>query len=133
MTRRAAICTLVSGCALSALDRSEALQAIEPLASGLSNGDPITFLSGIDPKAKIFEQLEIDVKALIASATIACSVSVLSLTGETADLDWYLELSDRATQTVIERRRSVVRVHVVQRKLDSIEPADFFKPTRGKK
>ena len=130
MTRRAAICTIACSRALLAANPGTFVELLEPLASGLSEGNPDIFLSNIHKTTPQRELLETNVRALIQNYEITCSISVLKVDGDWADVDWYLELRDKATQTVAERRRATLRVHAAKGRLDSIAPVDFFKATR---
>ena len=73
-------------------------------------------------------ELRTNLKALIASAEVTSSVEVVEATKDSAELDWYLEIRNRNTQTVVERRRGTVRIRHKRRKLLAIEPASFFAP-----
>ena len=124
MFRRAMLLALPAAL-LDADERTDALDAIAPLAAALSNGDAGALLEAIPKDA---EELRVNLKALIARAEVTSSVEVVSATKDSAELDWYLELRSRTTQTVIDRRREKVRIRHRRRKLLSLEPASFFAP-----
>lgn len=106
-------------------DRTDALDAIAPLASALSDADAAGVMRSV-PKDQ--EELRANLLALVARAEITSSVEVVSAEKESAQLDWYLEIRNRTTQTVVDRRRGKVLLRHRRRKLVSLEPASFFVP-----
>ena len=115
----------------SGATRQEVLDAVEPLASALSQGDVNAFLSGVAPDAPVREELRAAVSALIAFAEVTSSVDVLSIDGDRAELDWYMQIRARATGAIAERRREAVSVRLAKRKLAEISPVRFFVPPSG--
>ena len=124
MRRRAALLAL-SSALLYGDERTDALDALAPFASALSNADAGALLASTPKDAP---ELRTNLKALIASAEVTSSVEVVEATKDSAELDWYLEIRNRNTQTVVERRRGTVRIRHKRRKLLAIEPASFFAP-----
>ena len=110
------------------LDTAGVVEAVEPLASALSSGDSDRFLRAIPKNVANREELGANVRALLTSAEVTCSVAVSSIDGDMAQVDWYMELRTKSTQTVAERRRGTVRVRVGSGKLLSIDPVGFFRP-----
>jgi hypothetical protein len=124
MLRRAVLLALPLA-VLSADERTDALDAIAPFAAALSNGDAGALLESIPKDAR---ELRRNLAALIARAEVTSSVEVVTATKSAAELDWYMEIRDRITQTVVERRRGKVQLQHRRRKLLSLEPASFFAP-----
>jgi hypothetical protein len=110
---------------LGADDRSDALDAVADLASALSEGDAAGVLRAV-PKDQ--EELRSNLLALVTRAEVTSSVQVVSAGEGSAELDWYLEIRNRTTLTVVERRRARVRLQHRRRKLVSLEPVSFFAP-----
>lgn len=130
MTRRTAICFLCVACAAAPITRSEVLEAVSPLAAALSRGDAEGFLFAIRKDAPNRDRLGTNVRALLADAEITCSVEVISTGTNSAELQWFMNLRTKATQTVSERRRETVRITVRGKQIASIEPVSFFAPPR---
>lgn len=126
--RRRLILALLAGLRGRAATREEILEAVEPLASALSQGDANAFMAGVAADAPAREELRGAVAALIAFAEVTSSVQVLSADGARAEVDWYMQIRARASGAVVERRRAAVTVAVARRKVASIEPVRFFLP-----
>lgn len=128
MRRRVALAILAGAGLAFPLDTAGVLDVVEPLASSLSSGDGDVFMAAVPNDVPERERLGSNVRALLEAVEVTCSVSVSAIEGDTAQLDWYMELRSKRTQTVSERRRGALKVRVVRGKLRSIEPVDFFKP-----
>lgn len=124
---RRAVLVAVPAMFVRADERTDALDAIAPLASGLSNNDVGLLLEAVPRDA---EELRTNLKALVAAAEVTSSVEVVDADKGSAQLDWYLEIRSRATQSVIERRRGKVNIRFRRRKLLALEPASFFAPPK---
>lgn len=125
MTRRLA---LLLPALLCADDRTEVLEAVEPLASALRDGDANGFLSRIAEEAPNRSLLADYLQSLVALAEITCSIQLKRYESSRAELDWYMEIRGRASQAVIERRKASVFLRFRDRRIISLEPVDFFKP-----
>ena len=125
MTRRTALLLP----ALSWADeRTDVLDAVSPLATALSNGDADAFMRRIPDDAPNRSQLADYVQGLIGQAEITCSVRLVNVEKERAELDWLMDIKGRATQSILERRKGKVVVVVRKRAIVSLEPVEFFKP-----
>ena len=113
---------------LRADERTDAVDALAPLASALSEGDKAGLLR-IVPQDQ--EELRTNLLALIARADVTSSVTLLSAADGSAEFDWYLEIRNRTTETVVERRQGKVQIRYRKRKLLSVAPAAFFAPPRS--
>lgn len=130
MTRRLALlfpAVLVSGLSQNE-DRAEVLGLVSPLASALSNGDVDAFLRHIPDDSPNRTQLARNIRGLLGQAEITSSVQLKNLEKGRAELDWYMEIRSRATQSVMERRKQPVIVTIRNGAIFSLEPVDFFKP-----
>jgi hypothetical protein len=114
---------------ISAEERGDALESVAPLAAALSDGNATAFVQHLPQDAPNFAQLRDNARALIAQAEVTSSIEVLKQ-GEITQLDWYMEIKSRATGTIIEGRRGIVRIKHQGRRLRSIEPAEFFAPPK---
>jgi hypothetical protein len=125
VTRRAALC-------LPALllgdERSDVLDAVTPLASALSNGDAEEFMRRIAEDFPNRSQLANYIQGLIAQAELTCSVRLVNVETDRAELDWLMDIRGRATQMILERRKGTVFVKVRRRTVVSLDPITFFKP-----
>lgn len=114
--------------ALRGDSRSDALDAVAPVAAALAEGDAGLALSVVpksDPKAP---QLRANITALLAQSAVTSSVDVIASEPGRAELDWYMEIRSRETEMVVERRRGVVTITHRKGKLLSLGPASFFAP-----
>jgi hypothetical protein len=127
LARRAAVLVLPF-VLLGGDERTDALDALAPFASALSNGDAGAVLAAIPRDAP---ELRANVTALIARSEVTSSVEVLSAEQDSAELDWYLQIKNRTTQSVVETRRGKVQIRHRRRKLVSLEPASFFAPPKA--
>jgi hypothetical protein len=125
VTRRTAI-TVLAASTLPADERSEVLEAVDPLAVALTDGDAGAFIGRIPSDAANYVELRDNVRALVAQAEVSSSVVVLKLENGEAELDWSMRIRSRATDMLLERRRGVVRVRVERGRIKSLEPAAFF-------
>ena len=125
MTRRAA---LLFPILLWADERTDVLDAVEPLATALSNGDADDFMRRIPEDCPNRPQLADNIRGLLAQAEITCSVEFKRSEKGRAELDWYMQIKSRASQSVLERRKAPVFVTLRDRSVCTIEPIDFFKP-----
>lgn len=123
MLRRAFVLALP--CFLRADDSSDALEAVAPLATALSESDTAGVLRVV-PEDQ--EELLRNLLALVARAEVTSSVRVVSAEPESAEIDWYMEIRNRTTLVVVERRRATLQVRHRRRKLTSLKPASFFAP-----
>jgi hypothetical protein len=124
-----ALALLLPSFILSADERTDAMDAISPLAAALADGDAGAFLSRFPEDSPNRGRLSDNIRALLAQADLTSSVQLVRLESGRAELDWYLEIRGRARQAVLERRRGLVIVRFRNRALFSIEPVDFFKPS----
>jgi hypothetical protein len=117
-------------CAVHALadDRTDALDAVAPIAAALSNGDTAAALAAIPRELGNYAELRENLTGLIAQAEVTSSVDVVSAEPGAAELDWYMQIRNRSTGMVVARRRGTVRVRFRKRKLLALEPASFFAP-----
>jgi len=122
---------LASVVAVVADDRTDALDAVAPLADALSNSDAQAFFRILPAEMPGRSDLRDNVAALMAQAEVSSSVEVINVEKDTADLDWYMEIRSRETRSVVERRRGVVKIRFRKRRLQFIEPASFFAPPKG--
>lgn len=128
MHRRAFVLASLLAGGLRADDRADALEAIAPLASALSNSD-----AGYLDDRSLRDlpnrgELRDSITALIAQAEVTSSVEIARVDSGSADLDWYMEIRSRATRMIVERRRREVQIRFRGNRLQSIAPLSFFAP-----
>ncbi|HYO83625.1 MAG TPA: hypothetical protein VES20_19645 [Bryobacteraceae bacterium] len=123
--RQFALLSCILAPSLGADERSDALEAVEPFATALSDGDIANALRFLPEDSAA---LRTNVRALLSQATCVSSVAVVNVESDTAGLDWYLRLLSRATNGLLASRRDVVRLRWRKRNIISLEPASFFEP-----
>ena len=124
MRRRSALLLLLPLAAvLHADDREGALAAVEPFAAALGEGNTDEALRFL-PESLI--ELRSNVAALLGQALCTSSINVLEVADGSANLDWYLQIRARATETLLERRQARIRVRWNGKRIVSLEPASFF-------
>jgi hypothetical protein len=110
----------------AAAERTDVLERVEPLASALSAGDAAAFLGAIDRKMLGYGDLVANVTGLLNSAEVTCSIELVSVKDDTAELDWYMQVKSREDAGVTQQRRGRVTVRLGKKKLLSISPVQFF-------
>jgi hypothetical protein len=126
VTRRTAIALIAAASPAVADERSDILEAVDPLAVALTDGDAGAFIRRIPADAPNYAELRDNVRALVAQAEVSSSVVVLKVENGAAELDWSMRIRSRATEMLLERRRGIVHVRVDRGKIKSLEPATFF-------
>jgi hypothetical protein len=112
-------------------DRTDALDAVAPVATSLSNGDTAALLDAVPRDAENAAELRANLTALIAAAEVTSSVEVISAESGSAELDWYMQIRSRATGMLVDRRRGNVRIRYRGRRLLALGPASFFAPPKS--
>jgi len=113
---------------------------VSKLASYLSDGEPVGALEAFDKKMPGYGEVAADVQALAAQNQVLCSIDVVgdkeqdddSASVHHLDLDWYMTLTSRADEGLVERRRERVAV-TLQRygkdwRITSISPEQILAP-----
>ena len=97
----------------------EITDVVTTLASALSDDNLQRFFKTLDSALPGFDQLEHDLTGLASVTQIGCSVDLISHKGtdtaQEADLDWYMVLSSKQDQNLIERRRTKVTLKMEKR------------------
>ncbi len=78
--------------------------------------------------ARTGAQLGDNIRGLLAQAEITCSIDFKRSEKGRAELDWYMQIKSRASQSVLEQRKASVFVTLRDQAVCTIEPVDFFKP-----
>ena len=125
MTRRAA---LLFPDLLWADERTDVLDAVEPLATALSNGDADDFMRRIPEECPNRPQLADNIRGLLGASGDYLLSRVQTFEKGRAELDWYMQIKSRASQSILERRKAPVFVTLRDGSVCTIEPIDFFKP-----
>jgi hypothetical protein len=127
-----------AGVACAADAQQQVFDLFTKIASALSEDDVTTFIEAVDPAMPHFGEFQRDVRALAGAADLANSIEVLSDTGDethrTEELDWYLEIVEKAASRKVERRREAVKFRLERTgkkwKIVSIDPLSFFGPAK---
>ncbi len=129
--RRAILAGALAGSVLRADDRTDALDAVARLAAALASEE--RDMGGWSPPRELpnADELRANVAALIAQAVTTSSVEVISAEKGKAELDWYMQIRARATGTVVEQRRTTVRIAWTKKRLTMLEPASHFAPPKA--
>jgi len=134
-----AIGTAAAGAAFAGDAQQQVFELFTKIAGALSEGDAAVFLDAVDPAMPNYQDFRRDVMALTALADLANSIEVLSDTGDethrTEQLDWFLEIVNKAQSHTVERRRENVKFKLERKakkwKIVSIEPPHFFGPPKA--
>jgi hypothetical protein len=107
---------------------------VSTLASALSDNNPLLFLKSLDKAMPDYGKIERDVNALAVDTQISCSVDVIAVRGNEADLDWYMVLRSQQDQNLIERRRTKVTIKAERRGkkwvVTAFSPVSVFAPLK---
>ena len=128
MLRRMFVSVIFAAFVARADDRTDALDAVAPIAAALSDGDTAAALAALRRDAENYAELRENLTAMIAQAEVTSSVEVISAESGAAELDWYMQIRNRSTKMVIARRRGTVQIRFRKRKLLALSPASFFAP-----
>lgn len=109
-------------------ERTDVLETVAPLASALSDGNAAAFLGGVDKSMPGYADLVSNVTALLSAADITCSVEFVSAKGDTAQVDWYMQVKSKEQAGVTEERRDTITVRLGKKKVLSLAPITFFRP-----
>ena len=109
-------------------ERTDVLEVVAPLAAALSDGDAAAFLGGIDKNMPGYGDLVAGVTALLNEAEVTSSVEFLSRKGDTAELDWYMQVKSKEQVGVTAERHQTVTVRLGKKKVLSVGPVAFFGP-----
>lgn len=107
-------------------ERTDVLDRVAPLVTALSDGDAAAFLGGIDKSMPNYGDLQANVTGLLNAAEVTCSVEFVALEGDTAALDWYMQIKSKEQAGIAEERRGRVTVKLGKKKVLDISPVSFF-------
>ena len=108
--------------------RQDFLDVIARLASALATRDAVEFMRWVARDAPGREELQAAIEALTAQAEMTSSVEMVKQDGDTAEVDWYLEIRRLSPGQPVERRRQTVTVRLnSQRRVTSLTPLSFFR------
>lgn len=119
MMARLLILFLLTRLPLSGDAEQDITDVVTTLVSALSDNNPQLFLRNLDRDMPNYLQIEHDLTGLASSTQIGCSVDLIANSGnatqQQADLDWYMVLSSKQDQNLIERRRMKVTIKIEKR------------------
>jgi hypothetical protein len=126
VTGRRSILLALAGGALRADERTDALDMVAPLAAALASEE--RDIAGWTPPKDLpnADELRTNVAALSAQAVTTSSVEVISVEKGSAELDWYMQIRSRSTQSLLEQRRGTVTIAWSKKRLTKLEPASLF-------
>ena len=113
-------------CTAAADPRTDVLERVAPLATALSEGDAAAFLGAIDKTMPGYGDLVANITGLLDAANVTCSIDFVSAKDDTAELDWYMQITSKQQAGVAEERRGRVTVRFGKKKILSIGPVSFF-------
>jgi hypothetical protein len=134
LTRRAFLAASTVALARAADPAEEAWELITAMATALGRGDDVGFLSSCDPSLPGYATLRTNVAALAAAAEIESAIDPVRNTGDAAarevEVDWQLNLVDRAGLQRVTRRRHAVKCKLEKRgrrwRVVMLDPVSFF-------
>lgn len=119
-------------------DDCRACQPLADLASALSEGNDVRFMSFIDKTTPGYQNLQTNVSALTAQSDIAASLDVVTESGDDEKLDavvdWFMEMTSKDGTEHVSRRRQ--RVKVTEQKINghwrvtAIDPIAIVAPVQ---
>lgn len=131
MRRRTFALTLCCRSAARSDERTEILELVAPLAAALAEGDAARFMRHIASDMPGRSTLRANIQALVDQADVTSSVELRRLSNGAAEVDWYMQVRSKATLAVLERRRTIVTVEILQGRIKSLAPLSHFAPPRG--
>ena len=134
LTRRALLAASVAALARAADPADEAWELITAMATALGRGDDVGFLSACDSSLSGYATLRTNVAALVATADIESAIDPVRNEGDATareiEVDWQLNLVDRAGLQRVTRRRQVVKCRLEKRgrrwRVAKLDPVAFF-------
>ena len=128
----------MAGAARAADAQQQVFDLFSKIASALSDDDPAMFIEAVDPGMPNFQDFRRELVALTDLAALTNSIEVLSDTGDDThraeELDWFMEIVNKADPHPLERRREVVKFRLGRKgkkwKILSIDPVHFFAPPK---
>jgi hypothetical protein len=113
---------------------------VSTLASALSGNNPELFLRTLDHSMAGYREIEHAVNSLESASLVSCSIDLIansgSATAQQADLDWYMVLSSKQDDNLIERRRTKVTIKMEKRGkkwvVTAFSPVSIFDPMSAK-
>jgi hypothetical protein len=109
---------------------------IGSLAAALGRNDAVGFLDLCDPGMPSYQDLRVNVSALVAQADVESGIDPLRNEGDDRarelEIDWTMQMADRTGLNRATTRHATVKVRVAKSsskwKVVSIEPVGFFAP-----
>lgn len=132
IARRSILLVGLAACSgLRADERTDALDLVAPIAAALASEERDN--AGWIPPKELSnrDELRANIAALAAQAVTTSSVEVISAEKGSAELDWYMQIKNRATQSLVEQRRGTVRIAWAKKRLTLLEPTSFFAPPKA--
>jgi murein L,D-transpeptidase YcbB/YkuD len=117
----------------------EVWDLISSVASALGEGNAARFLAAFDPAMPGFETMRVDVRALLAGSEVQTAIDLAereedSGGGQSLELDWLVNITQREGPGRATRRRERVKCRVEKRgkqwRIVSFEPLGLFAPPR---
>jgi hypothetical protein len=125
---------------LRADSADEVWDVLSAMATDLSEGHPVEFLRAFDPAMPGFEELRINVTALVAQEDVQSSIDVTSNEGDNrsrkVEADWLLRMIGREQVSGAMNREERVKIGFEKQgkrwRAVSLEPLAFFAPPKPK-
>lgn len=139
MTRRGLLAAFAA-LPLCADDAQQVWNLISGLATALSQGDAVGFMSAFDRSMPGYQDLQTNILALFAQYQVSSSIDLVSDKGDdqmrTVEADWFLQIIEQQETEAVTRRRELVRCQLVKRKknwrITVFTPIGFFAPPAPK-
>jgi hypothetical protein len=120
---------------------SDVIALFGSLAAALTDWNVPAFMEGFDRDMHGYDDLKIQVAALVNQAEVTSSIEPIQEEGDEAkykvDLDWFLQVRSLLDNgPIVERRRIVhceLRKEKKKWKIVSLDPIDFFAPAKIEK
>lgn len=132
-----ALVVVALGC-LAAKPAEQPFDRLAKLASYISEGNASSAAGMFDPQMKGYGDLQNNLAAIAAQADALCSIDLVSDLESGGvrklDVDWFLQLTGKAEQAPLERRRERVQLEMRQLKgkwvITAMSPLSILAPIR---
>ena len=137
MLRRALFLAILTPIA-AADPRQEIYDLLGSMANALSEESPAQFLEAFDRSMKGYEELAVNVRALLQQVEVGSNIEIVDSAGDagrrSVHVDWILHLRDKQNRASVVRREKTLLLRLEQQRrkwrIVSLEPLDFFSPPR---
>ena len=138
IARNVALLACIALMQVRADSSSDVISLVGSMAAALTAVNVSEFMDAFDKNMPGYDELKIQVTALVNQADVTSSVEPIQEGGDdtnrTIDLDWFLQVRSLIENGPIVQRRQVVHCELRKEKkkwkIVSLKPLDFFAPAK---